>query len=250
MNLALEPLPETSGDSDPADTDDELIESASAGASSHLLRLLLLLGGGAVVVSLMYFTPLGALMHDFREIRTFLNGDDLQSEMIFAALVCTLVALGAPRLIFYILGGMVFGLWTGLLLAQLSSVAGSWITFSAIRAGGRGWLEQRFGAHRLLGKALRVRSSVKAVVLIRQLPLTSVMINGGLALSQVKTGVFVAGTFLGYLPQGIVAVMVGSGMVDEQAINGVAQLVGAGVALALAAFALSLWRKKRKALSP
>jgi len=118
-----------------------------------------------------------------------------------------LVALGLPRLMFYVLGGLAFGFWQGLVLAQLGALAGSYITFCAVRSGGRGWLKERFGNHRLVGKAFRVRSSVKAVVLIRQLPLSSVMINSGLALSKVRARVFVLGTFIGYLPQGVIAAL-------------------------------------------
>ncbi len=155
------------------------------------------------------------------------------------------VALGAPRLIFYLLGGLAFGFWQGLLLAQVGAVAGSWLTFFAVRHGGRSWLQQRFGSHRLVGRAFRVRSSVKAVVMIRQLPLTSVMINGGLALSQVSTRVFLLGTFVGYLPQGVIAVLIGSGVVDERALEGFGKLLAAGVVLTLGAFMLWRWRRRR-----
>jgi uncharacterized membrane protein YdjX (TVP38/TMEM64 family) len=179
-------------------------------------RLLLLLAAAAAAFILLYFTPFGSVVRDIHTLRAFLAGDDFWAEVAYAFLVVGLVALGAPRLIFYVLGGLAFGFWQGLLLAQVGAVIGSWLTFCAVRSGGRGWLQQRFGSHRFVGKAFRVRSSVKAVVMIRQLPLTSVMINSGLALSHVSARVFVIGTFIGYQPQGVIAVLIGSGVVDER----------------------------------
>ncbi len=223
--------------------DDIELASVAPGFSKELRRLLLLLAAAAAAFGLFYFTPLGELTRDIHKLRAFLAGDDWWAEAAYAAMVVALVALGAPRLIFYLLGGLAFGFWQGLLLAQVGAVAGSWLTFFAVRHGGRSWLQQRFGSHRLVGRAFRVRSSVKAVVMIRQLPLTSVMINGGLALSQVSTRVFLLGTFVGYLPQGVIAVLIGSGVVDERAMEGFGKLIAAGVVLAVGAFMLWRWRR-------
>lgn len=229
------------------EVDEESIELASVepGLARELKRLLTLLAGAAVIFALLYFTPIGAILRDVQQIRAFLKGDDLWAELTFAAIVAVLVAIGMPRLIFYGVGGLAFGFWQGLLFAQLGSLLGSWLTFFAIRHGGRGWLMARFGEHRFVKKAFRVKSSVKAVVLIRQLPLHGLMITGGLALSQVTTRVFLLGTFIGYLPQGVIATLIGSGMVDEQAMAGFGKLVVAATVLLLGAVLLRRWRKKR-----
>ncbi len=226
--------------------DDIELESVAPGFSRELRRLLVLLAAAAGAFGLFYFTPLGELARDIHKLRDFLAGDDWWAEAAYALIVVALVALGAPRLVFYVLGGLAFGFWQGLLLAQAGAVIGSWITFCAVRHGGRGWLLQRFGSHRFVGRAFSVRSSVKTVVMIRQLPLTSVMINGGLALSQVSPRVFLLGTFIGYLPQGIIAVLIGSGVVDERALEGFGKLLAAGVVLTLGAFMLWRWRKDRE----
>lgn len=233
-----------SGEDIPEGAEDDIeLSSVAPGFSKELRRLVMLLAAAAAAFCLLYFTPLGALTRDIHKLRAFLAGDDWWAETAYALAVVGLVALGAPRLIFYLLGGLAFGFWQGLLLAQAGAVAGSYLTFCAVRSGGRGWLRQRFGNHRFVGKAFRVRSSVKAVVMIRQLPLTSVMINGGLALSQVSARVFLLGTFIGYLPQGIVAVLIGSGVVDERAMEGFGKLAAAGIALTLGAFMLWRWRR-------
>ena len=229
----------------PEDSEDDIeLASVAPGFTKELRRLLLLLGGAAAVFSLFYFTPIGQITHDVHTLRTFLAGDDFWAEATYIALVTGLVALGTPRLIFYVLGGLAFGFWQGLLLAQVGAVIGSYLTFWVVRHGGRGWLERRFGDHRLFGKTFHVRSSVKAVVLIRQLPLTSVMINSGLALSKVRARVFVLGTFIGYLPQGVIAALIGSGVVEEGAMEGLGKLLAAGLVLTLGAFLLWRWRRQ------
>lgn len=225
--------------------DDIQLESVAPGFNKELRRLLILLAAAAAAFGVLYFTPVGSLVRDVQQLRAFLAGDDLWAEVVYVLLVIGLVAVGAPRLIFYVLGGLAFGFWLGLALAQVGAVIGSWLTFCAVRSGGRGWLQRRFGGHRFVGRAFHVRSSVKAVVMIRQLPLTSVMINGGLALSQVSARAFLLGTFIGYLPQGLIAALIGSGIVDEKAMEGLGKLMAAGIVLLLGAFMLWRWRRRR-----
>lgn len=227
--------------------DDEHIELAAveSGLSKELRRLLILLAGAGAVFLLFYFTPLGAIARDVQQIRAFLKGDDLWAELLFTAMVTALVAIGIPRLMFYGVGGLAFGFWPGLLFAQLGALLGAWLTFFAIRHGGRDWLLSRFGEHRFMKKALRVKSSVKAVALIRQLPLHGLMITGGLALSQVSVPAFLIGTFLGYLPQGVIATLIGSGLLDERAMDGFVKLVVAGTVVLIGSLLLRRWQKKR-----
>ncbi len=218
------------------------LDSVASGFNKEVRRLLLLLAAAALAFGLLYFTPAGAILRDIHHLRGHLARDDLLAEASYALIVIGLVALGVPRLTFYLVGGLLFGFWQGLMVAQIGAVIGSWLTFWAVRHGGRAWLERRFGDHRLLGRAFRVRSSIKAVALIRQLPLTSIMINGGLALSEVKTRVFLAGTFIGYLPQGIIATLIGSGLMDEKAMDGFGKLATAAIVLLAGVF--WLWRRR------
>ena len=229
------------------DIDEDALELSSVepGLSRELKKLLTLLLGAAALFLLVYSTPISSLLHDVQQIRAFLKGDDLWAEVMFAGIVIVLVSIGMPRLIFYGIGGLAFGFWQGLLLAQMGSLAGSFLTFFAVRHGGRDWLMAKFGEHRLMKKAFRVKSSIKAVALIRQLPLHGLMITGGLALSQVGARVFLLGTFIGYLPQGVIATLIGSGMMDEQALAGFGKLIVAATVLLVGAALLRRWQKQR-----
>jgi uncharacterized membrane protein YdjX (TVP38/TMEM64 family) len=215
------------------DNEDEGVEEArlESGLSRDLNRLLILLVIASAIFALFYFTPVGAIVRDVQALRTYLKGDDLWAELTFGAMTAGLVAIGVPRLIFYGIGGLAFGFWQGLLLAQFGTLLGSFMTFYAVRHGGRDWLLNRFGQHRFVGKAFRVRSSIKAVVMIRQLPLHSLMITGGLALSEVSARVFLLGSFIGFLPQGLIATLISSGIVAEQATESVGKLVIAAAVL-------------------
>jgi len=218
---------------DPLNIEEDGIEpdKLESGLSRELNRLLVLLLAASAIFALFYLTPLGAIVRDVQALRAYLKGDDLSAELAFAAMTAGLVAIGMPRLFFYGVAGLAFGFWQGLLLAQLGSIIGSFGTFFAVRHGGRGWLLKHFGQHRFVGKAFHVRSSIKAVLLIRQLPLHSLMITGGLALSEVTARVFLLGSFIGFLPQGVIATLIGSGIVDEGAMESVGKLVIAAVVL-------------------
>lgn len=226
--------------------DEDAIElnAVEPGLSREVKRLVGLLAGAAAVFALFYFTPLGSIARDVQQIRAYLKGDDLWAELLYAGIVATLVAVGIPRLMFYGVGGLAFGFWQGLLLAQCGALLGSWLSFFAIRHGGRDWLMRRFGEHRFVRKAFRVKSSIKAVALIRQLPLHGLMITGGLALSEVGARAFLVGTFIGYLPQGVIATLIGSGMMDEEAMSGFGKLLAAAAVLFVGAMLL---RRRRGA---
>ncbi|MCC6879495.1 MAG: hypothetical protein IT511_06845, partial [Rhodocyclaceae bacterium] len=94
--------------------DDIELAAVAPGFSKELRRLLVLLAAAVVAFALLYFTPVGAVVRDIQHLRAYLAGDDLWAEASYAALVTVLVALGLPRLMFYVLGGLAFGFWQGL----------------------------------------------------------------------------------------------------------------------------------------
>jgi uncharacterized membrane protein YdjX (TVP38/TMEM64 family) len=82
-----------------------------------------------------------------------------------------------------------------------------------------------------------------AVIMVRQLPISNVFINVGLALSRVRSQAFVLGTLIGFLPQGVIACLIGSGLADGDALQGVAQIV---MAIVLA-IVIGVWAYLRQA---
>lgn len=207
-------------------------------------KLLTLLSIGAALFVLIHTTPFGEQVRNWDTLTEMFKAGGIQAQLYFVLISTFLIAVGTPRLLFYALGGFAFGFWEGLLWALVSSLIGSFLSFKAARWGGRDWLTERFGKNRFFGRIVRAKPTVASVALMRMLPVSNVIINAGLALSHVGSRAFLLGSLIGFLPQGIVAVIVGSGMADDVPWAGAAQIALAGALLLGILFWTS--RKRRK----
>ena len=110
---------------------------------------------------------------------------------VFLAGGTLVIALGVPRTIISILGGMVFGFFSGTILATAAAFAGSVVVIWITRVVGHPLFHQRIG-HRLKAIEGHLRNNGFALVLIlRQLPLPSMLINVLIGLSSIKTSAYV-----------------------------------------------------------
>lgn len=210
--------------------------------SFGLKKLLVLLGVAALVLPLVHFTPLGAALADMQSLRDRLDGEGIEYELKFFAIVAVLIAIGAPRLMFFALAGLLFGLVEGFVAAMAASMVGSLATFLLIRWLGRDWVAAHFGRNRFFAKITHIRPTALSVFFVRQLPVSGVFINATLALSTVRSRAFLLGSFFGFAPQGVVALLIGSGVSADFIQEGLLQLIAAGVGLAGLAF--WIWRTK------
>lgn len=229
----------------PADmeADPRVVEEVGQAAERGSRKLLILLAVALLLFGFLHFTALGERLHDGPELRALMEGGGLEAAVWFVGLTVALMAVGTPRLLFYALGGFAFGFWAGLGLSLLASLLASFIVFRAARWGGRDWLRRRFGQRLLFARIVAVQPTVLSVALVRCLPVSNLVINIGLALSRVRNRAFVWGTLIGFLPQGVVAVLLGSGVSDDVPLEGAVQLVAAGV-IALLFLLYSLWRRR------
>lgn len=216
-----------------------VLEHAGSHGSRKLLGLLALAAG---LFALMHLTPWGERVRDWPAYYELLADGSPRAALYFVLLTASLMAIGMPRLLFYALGGFAFGFWEGLALSLCGSLLGSFIAFRVARWGGREWLTERFGERRFFRRVVGTRPSAWAVALVRFLPISNAVINLGLALSRVGNGAFLAGTLIGFLPQGVIAVLVGSGVADDVAWEGAAQLAVAGGLVVL----MSVWTLHRR----
>jgi uncharacterized membrane protein YdjX (TVP38/TMEM64 family) len=205
-------------------------------------KLLILVGAGAILLYVFNATPIGRQIRDWDTLAAIFNAPGWRGELHFIAISTLLTAAGVPRLLFYALGGFVFGFWEGLLWSLCSSLAGSFIAFRAARWGGRAWLVEHFGRRRFFNRIAHAEPTVASVALMRMLPVSNAIINFGLALSHAGNRAFLLGSLLGFLPQGIVAAIVGSGIAKDVPWAGAWQIGGAGILLA----GLFAWSKKRR----
>ncbi|NMG02078.1 hypothetical protein, partial [Azoarcus taiwanensis] len=82
---------------------------------------------------------------------------------------------------------------------------------------------------------------VTSVALVRMLPVSNMILNVGLSLSRVGNRAFLFGTLLGFMPQGVVAVLVGSGVGEEVVLRGAVQIGIAAVILVV----VMVWSARR-----
>lgn len=223
--------------------DPRVVEVVGQAAEHGSRKLLILLGVALLLFGLLHFTALGERLQDGPAMRALMEAGDLEAALWFIGITVLLMCIGTPRLLFYALGGVVFGFWAGLGLSLVGSLLASFIVFRVARWGGRDWLTQRFGQRRLFARIVAVQPTVLSVALVRCLPVSNLVINIGLALSRVRNRAFVWGTLIGFLPQGVVAVLLGSGVADDVPLEGAVQLVAAG-AIALLFLLYSLWRRR------
>lgn len=166
---------------------------------------------GALVVALLvvYFSPLRGYLGQVREIKGRLQGMGFAGPLIYMLCVFPLIAMGFPRLLFCPIGGMAFGFVHGLLWTQLPTLAGYYVIFLFVRWGGRDFVLRHWPK---LARVKRIprRHAVPAIILIRQMPISGLVINFLLGLSPVRHIDFILGTAVGLLPEAIPFTLVGS----------------------------------------
>lgn len=205
-------------------------------------KLLILLAVGIGLLFVVHVTPLGDRVRSSDALVSLFTTGGVEAECYFTLISAFLIMLGTPRLLFCALGGLVFGFWGGLWWSLLGSLVGSYAAFRAARWGGRAWLVERFGSRRFFKRLVHAEPTIASVIVMRMLPVSNGLINVGLALSRVGSRDFLLGSLVGFLPQGIVAVVVGSGLSKEIPWAGGVQIGVAGVLL----LAIYFWASKRR----
>ena len=231
-------LPNEQIDEDEDETESAELEQVAENTSR---KLLILLGIGALILLLIHTTPFGEQFRNWDALAHTFEGGGIKAELYFVLISSVLMMFGAPRLLFCGLAGFAFGFWEGMFWSLGSSLLGSYAAFRAARWGGKDWLTERFGHRRFFGRIVHSKPTVASVFAMRMLPVSNAIINVGLALSHVGDRAFLLGSLLGFLPQGIVAVIIGSGMATDVPWMGAAQIGVAGVVL-LATF---FWTAKK-----
>ena len=174
-------------------------------------RVTLLLGVLALLLAIVYLSPVKAYLGQWREISDQVRRMESGGPIVFALGVAVLVAMGFPRLLFCVIGGMTFGFGWGLLWTQTGTLAGNYLTFIFARWGGR-HLVSRWLARRPKVNDLIRREGISAVLLARQVPVPGLFVNLAFGVSPVRQRQFLLGTALGQLPEAIPCVLIGCGM--------------------------------------
>lgn len=160
-----------------------------------------------------YFTPLKSWLTEGLILKAELASYGLAAPLIFTSAGAVLMAIGAPRLILCSLGGLAFGFAWGLVWSQLATVLGSYVTLLLIRRFRIGYGLKKVRQFERLTRQIKF-NGVLAVVLIRQLPLNGFYNNVLLGMTDVGHLDFLIGSFIGFLPMGITACLIGAGLLQ------------------------------------
>ena len=185
-------------------------EPAAQGVAGKSWRIVLFVAALALTFSAAYLTPLRTLFQEPQLVSERLRGLGPVAPLAFTLLVALLVALGVPRLLLCVAGGLTFGFLEGLLWSQLGTLVGSYATFLFARWSGREYLLRRFPALARHEAALS-GGGLWAVVLARQIPVTGIFVNLILGFTRVRHRDFLLGTALGGLPEAIPVTLAGAG---------------------------------------
>lgn len=152
-----------------------------------------------------YFKPskLHLLQERFSQLHSL-------APIVFVTVSSVLISIGVPRSSISIFGGMVFGFIAGTLLSVFSALVGSVITFYLVRYLGRPYFFSKYGEKvKYLEEKIK-QNGFLVVVLLRQSPLTCMLVNILIGLSPIKAKTFVIASFVGFLPEAVIFNLFGS----------------------------------------
>ena len=136
---------------------------------------------------------------------------------LFFILVAVFSSIGFPRQVLATLGGYAFGAWQGAALVNLGLVCGCALSFFYARLLAQKALRKKLGPKILDMETALVQKPFLVALCIRLLPvgnntLTSML--GGI--SSIAPLPFLAGSFVGYLPQTLVFAFLGQGVALDE----------------------------------
>jgi uncharacterized membrane protein YdjX (TVP38/TMEM64 family) len=183
----------------------------------NLLKAVLLVAFLVTALAIVRFSPLGAYLKisNIEMLQTKLHEFSRLAPAVFLVGGAFLITIGTPRSVISILGGLVFGLFWGILLALLAALLGATVIFLLTKWLGRPLFKQKVG-----GYLEAIENHTKAdgfllVVIMRQLPLTSLLINVLIGLTSISMGIFLLGSIVGLLPETIIFALFGSSLQER-----------------------------------
>lgn len=173
-----------------------------------LLFVILLIGS----LALVRFSPLGYYLDPshINLLRDKLAGFHSMAPFIFFLGGALLIAMGVPRTIISVLGGMVFGFLSGTLLSMAAAFVGSLVIFWYARLLGRPFFRQKISQRLKAVEGYLDKHGFLVVILMRQLPLPCMLVNVLIGLTSINTAVYMLGSVIGLLPEAAIFALFGS----------------------------------------
>ncbi len=177
-----------------------------------LIKGLILILSFALVGYLLKSLGFGASLNE-QWIDSEIRGKGVSGEVLFVAVAAVATAIGVPRQFLCFLGGYAFGFAIGTALGLLASGLGCVITFFYARFFGKGLVQRLFAKRIKRLDEFLSDNPFSMTLLIRLLPVGSNLATnlvGGVTSAPALP--FVLGSVLGYIPQTVIFVLLGSGI--------------------------------------
>jgi uncharacterized membrane protein YdjX (TVP38/TMEM64 family) len=214
---------------------------------SALRKLAIVIAVVGAYVAIIHFTDLREILDDTNRIKTLIQSHGAWGPVSFIGGATILILTGMPRLLFCVLGGALFGFIEGLIYSQIATIIGAYGTFLFARWSTQGWVRRLKNNQSRFYRMLE-NPNLLTVFLSRQLPSGGVFISLFLGFSSVSHMNFFIGSLLGFLPEAIPAVLIGSGAGKTSMMMAFAQILTAAAVLVFASIVivqLSAVYKKR-----
>ncbi len=153
------------------------------------------------------------------------------------------VAVGLPRQTLALVGGYVYGTFTGGVLALLVTLAGSALTYVVARHLGRPRLQRRFPAQIAKVDGWAADHVFAKTLALRLFPVGSnLATNIGAGIGHASPGPYFMASLLGFVPQTAVFALSGTAVGDSSATHMIVAVVMLIVSIIIGAYVFKLWR--------
>ncbi len=166
----------------------------------------------------------------------------------FALITALATSIGLPRQLFAFIGGYAYGTLVSLLLSSVAAIVGCAITF---------FIARHFLARRVSTRYPKIvawlnnaidKDTFLKIIILRLQPLgTNLITNVCAGVSNISLPIFLASSWLGYLPQMLVFALLGAGLRINSSTHLIISLVLTAVSFVLGTV---VYRRYRISLSP
>ena len=197
-----------------------------------LLMIVLLAGLGFLLKS----SGFGEVI-DKNWIDAHIRSKGFEGYLIYVLVAAVLATIGFPRQIISFLAGYAFGLNFGFITALLACALGCILTFFFARRIGRDWIQNKFARRLAKADQFFISNTFTTTLLIRLMPVGSNFVTNLVAgVSGASAVSFVVGSSLGYIPQTLIFVLLGSGFNLDQELRISLSIILFGISILLGAY--------------
>lgn len=223
------------------------LDAESSAAASQSVSGSIVRSVGKLVVLVSALWCLHHFMPDAQTLSAawhrWLTGDPTMALLVFVIVGILFVAVGLPRQTLALVGGYVYGTFTGGVMALLITLAGSALTYAVARRLGRPRLQHRFPAQIAKVDGWTSDHVFAKTLALRLFPVGSnLATNIGAGIAHAPPGPYFLASLLGFIPQTAVFALSGTAVGDSSATHMIVAIVMLVVSIVIGAYVFKQWR--------